>query len=88
MLFMVSQDDDEKAYCRYEAKRIRKEIIANLEIELSLSEIEDRKWSYATIATCFAYLGDIENEQKYEELFLNESPEKWEMESYASGKPR
>lgn len=88
MLCKASSLDDEKAYCGYEAKKTRQEIIFNLENDLSLDEIKDKKWAYATIATCYFYLNNLENGQKYEELFLGENPTEWEKASYLTHKPR
>ncbi len=82
ILFRISNDEDEKIYCKFEAKKIRKEIIVHLGNLLALDEIKDKKWTYATISTCYYFIKDDDNEKKYEELFLNEEPEEWEKETY------
>jgi hypothetical protein len=79
---LSGNDEDEKIYCKFEAKKIRKEIIVHLGNLLALDEIKDKKWTYATISTCYYFIKDDDNEKKYEELFLNEEPEEWEKETY------
>jgi len=85
----ISEDADEQAHSRFEAKKVRKKIISTL---LDIIEFEDiatridRKWIYATLSHCYFVLKDDDEHKKYEALFLSESPVVWEINTYEKSK--
>lgn len=89
LLATQTTDTDEVAYCRYEAKKTRKQIVETLSKKLLIdSEYQDKKWMYATLANCHFHLGDLTDGNDYESKFLGENPEQWEQETYYRHKPK
>lgn len=84
-----SEDPDEKIYSKFEAKKAREKIVATLLDVIELDEFEkriDQMWIYATLSHCYLALKNNEEHEKYEQLFLNESPVGWQVETYNKSK--
>ena len=52
----------------------------------NFEERADQHWIYATLANCFFALGNKEGAEKYELLFFEREPAKWQRETYLEGK--
>ncbi|GAB0157900.1 hypothetical protein CHRYSEOSP005_31910 [Chryseobacterium sp. Alg-005] len=82
-------DEDEKTYCRIQARKTRNKIIEIIE---DLKEDEDflirsdLKWIYATLANCYLALDNMSEFEENEKCFFNCSPAEWELETYNSSK--
>lgn len=84
-----SEDAEEKIYAKFEAKKTREKIVSTL---LDIIEYEDfdtridRMWIYATLSHCYLALGNDEEHQKFEALFMIESPVEWQVKTYETSK--
>jgi tetratricopeptide (TPR) repeat protein len=85
----AQSDVMERQYDEMSAKKVRDEIIVLL-TELvatdSFQDRSDRKWIYATLASCFYKNQIIDLAQEYERKFMDEGPAVWEVETYNSSK--
>lgn len=82
-------DDEEKTYCNFEAKKVRKEIIQILEKIIKFEDFEqrdDKKWIYATLASCYYALNDVSKADEFEEKFKKEHDEEWQLDTYFQNK--
>lgn len=82
-------DDEEKIYCKLEARKTRKkiiDIISTLEIDDDFLIRSDLKWIYATLANCHLALNNLDDFEKNEALFMAKSPVDWEIETYNNSK--
>ena len=81
-------DPHMKIYYRIEAERTRKEVIDIVLPLLSVPEeqLEEVKWRSATLSNCYRSIGDISKSEEYEEKFLKENPESWEIETFQTTK--
>lgn len=87
-LSLQTVDPEEKSYCRYASREIRKEIISTLSKKIAFeNENAENKWMYATLANCNFNLGDPNSGMEWENKFLSCNPDEWEKESYFSHKP-
>lgn len=82
----VIKDDEEKIYCKFEANRVRKEIIRTLNNWGDLEERDDRRWVYATLANCYYAIKDNNNGDLYEAKFMKEKKDEWELNTYLKNK--
>lgn len=85
----VSEDPDEQAHSRFEAKKVREKIISSLLDIIEFGEVEtriDRKWIYATLSHCYFVLKSDDKHKEYEALFMSESPDEWEVSTYEKNK--
>lgn len=82
----VIEDDEEKIYCKFEANRVRREIIKALNNWGNLEERDDRRWVYATLANCYYAIKDNSNGDIYEDKFMKEEKEDWELDTYFDNK--
>jgi len=85
----VQHDPDEAQYDRMSAAKIRKVIVEDLKTLTSSDDFDqrsDQKWVFATLANCHFALNEIEEAEKYENLFLNYEPTNWEKMTYEKGK--
>ena len=76
---------EERIYHTIAAKKIREKIICMLEeIVNDKREIErpDKKWIYATLSNCNYALNNMEDAEKYEELFSKSEAVVWEVETF------
>ena len=81
----IVEEDDEKIFCKFLAKKTRESIIHNLIDIVELNEIEsriDKKWIYATLSNCYLANGDLDKSKEYEAIFLELNPEKWEYDTF------
>lgn len=83
---ILETDAKKKIYYQVEAEEVRKQIIEAVLHTLEQDEIEEKKWKYATLSSSYRALQDIENADKYETLFLQENPLKWEVYTFSSSK--
>jgi len=82
----IVHDQEEKTYYKYEAKLTRKKIIELLLPQFNEPELEEIKWKSATLSNCFLSLDDHKNANKFENLFLQQNPLDWEIESFNTSK--
>ena len=81
--------EDEALFDRMSASKIRNSIIERLLVTIADDNFEERAdqhWIYATLANCFFALGNKEGAEKYELLFFEREPAKWQRETYLEGK--
>lgn len=83
---LLIEDSDEKIYCKVQANKVRKEIIKILSSIDNLENRDDRRWIYATLASCYYAINDKSNADLYEEKFKNEKKESWELKTYLKNK--
>ena len=89
MMASIEIDEDEKTYYTVAAKKVRKQIVQDLDNIVNDSEkIErpDKKWIYATLSNCHYGLGNDGEASKYEKLFLKISEADWEQETFEVSK--
>ena len=77
---------DLKIHSKVEATETFTEIISIVKKSLEENEPEEVKWKYATLANAYYALGQIENAQKYEQLFRGQLPKQWEIETFEQTK--
>lgn len=80
-------NNDLKIYSKIEASNTRVEIIEKLENIVSFPEIDqrqDKKWIFATLSNCYFSIGNDKKANKYEILFQEEKPKKWEIDTFKS----
>lgn len=85
----LTSDDDEKIYCNFQAKRVRKEIIeilTNITKSENFKQRDDKKWIHATLANCYYALNNVIKANEFEYKFKKEYDEKWELETYFRNK--
>jgi len=84
---MSEKDPDMKVYFKIEAKTTRMQIIDVVFQTLEEDdEVESLKWKYATLANCFRSLQNYVEAEKYESLFLNTNPDKWNIKTFLKSK--
>lgn len=83
---ILETDVKKKIYYQVEAEEVRKQIIEVVLQTLEQDEIEEKKWKYATLSNSYRALQDVVNADKYEALFLQENPLKWEVDTFSSSK--
>lgn len=85
---LINDNNDEKVYCRIQAKKIREQIYKILSSKLELENIENipnAKWMSATFSICCYALGISQIGNKYEGIFMKLSDE-WERKTYEQQK--
>lgn len=85
-----TSEGDEQVYFRMSAQKTWISVIDLLEKTLqepSFADRSDKKWVYATLANCSFNLGRNESGLAYEEKFMSEKPEAWEIDTYKKHKP-
>lgn len=78
-----------KNHKQVEAELVRTQIID--QVLQSLKEEDDPeelKWKYATLANCYFGLEQVKEGQRYEELFYQQNPEEWEVDTYKKNRPK
>lgn len=84
----VTQNEEEKVYLKFAAKKARKEIIEIIKILKQDEDFElrsDLMWIYATLANCYFAFDDEDNFQIYNDKFMGLNPIEWERETYEKG---
>ena len=86
----VQSDPDEAQYDRMTAKKVRREVVEQLESLFASPKVTDRPdrpWMHATLANCLFALGEDKRAQEHEEAFqeLAEGTG-WMLETYDAGK--
>lgn len=82
------QENDEKIYCNFKAKKTRQTIIQNLEGIVADEDFANRidtKWVYATLSHCYLANGNQEKVLEFENKFLLNSLD-WEKETFENSK--
>lgn len=85
----LDSDSDEAQYDRMSARKVREGILAELTAALAqptFEERSDRRWMYASLATCSYALGNTLDGERYEIAFRKEAAVIWEMETFEAGK--
>ncbi|UDQ98948.1 TRAFs-binding domain-containing protein [Lentisphaerota bacterium WC36G] len=75
-------DNTEKGWAKFEAEKVRSEILDKWE---PIHKDSKEKWLAATLAACHFSSGNDEKALEYEKIFLN-SAEDWERDSYYNNK--
>ena len=78
------EDDEEKIYCKIQAKKIREKIYKILSEKFELEDIckiPNIKWMSATYAICCYTCNEIETGYKYEKYFKSIA-KKWEIDTF------
>ena len=81
---LLNDNDEEKIYCRVQAKKIREQLFKILSSKIELEDVKgipNVKWMSATFSICCYALGKIEDGKKYETIF-REMAEQWEINTY------
>jgi hypothetical protein len=82
------QEEDEKIYSNFEAKKTRQIMIKNLEEIVADEEFDNRidtKWVYATLSHCYLSIDNQEKALEFENKFLLNSLD-WEKETFENSK--
>lgn len=82
-------DSDEALFDKMSAQKIRLSIVDGLFAASEREEFEersDKKWVFATLANCLLALARNTEAEQFERKFMEQSPAKWEVDSYRSGK--
>lgn len=84
----IEEDPEEKVFYKIAAKKAREEILEVLAYLLDEDESTEsvNKWPYATLASCHFGLGDENNGDKFEKIFLSLTSVSWESETYFESK--
>ena len=73
---------DKQIYYKVAAEIIFEEIIDILLKELTIVEPDELMWKYASLSNCYLANGDSENANIYEQKFMDENPEEWQIDSF------
>lgn len=88
LLSNITEDADEKVYSKFLAKQVRQEVVETISKKLLTDSADiDCKWLYASMANCYFHLGNKDEGNKYEKLFLDEGCSAWEEKTYFEHKP-
>lgn len=80
-------EPDMKVYFKIEAKTTRMQIIDVVSQTLEEDdEVESLKWKYATLSNCFRSLQKNDDAEKYESLFFETKPDKWNIKTFSTSK--
>lgn len=85
----IIQDQEEKIYLKFLAKKVRNEIIqivTRLQEDNDYSLRSDLKWIFASLANCHLALGNTEEFENNERFFREKNPADWELETYNESK--
>lgn len=81
----ITEDDEEKIYLKFSAKKTRKEIIeivTKLEDDEDFQIRSDLKWIYATLSNCYFATDNMEYYSIFYKKFMDLKPEQWEIDSF------
>lgn len=84
LLFKTLQSElssEEIAYLKFESKKVYREVAETLDAIFSTGEIN--YWIYATLSACHYCLGNSDEHQQYNDLFLENTSVEWEQETYS-----
>lgn len=73
---------DESTHYRIGAKKVFADVILLILKSLTEAEPEELKWKYATLSNCYLGHDDSKNATRYEQLFMDQSPETWEIDTF------
>lgn len=82
-------DQDEKIYNRIQAKKTRDKIVVTLKDIVDNEDFDariDKLWIYATLSHCLLANDNKPLALKYETLFIGESPEEWQINTFNQSK--
>lgn len=85
----IQSDQMEAQYDRMSAQKIRLtlvDLLRGLVQADNFVERSDRGWILATLANCLFALGDKDDAEKQEQLFLSENPAQWQLDTYNANK--
>lgn len=85
----IQSDLAEAQYDRMSARKVRTVLIELLTEAIaspSFKERSDKRWMFATLASCSFALGRIQAGNQHEVAFMAETPAAWELETYYAGK--
>ena len=73
---------DESIYYRVGAKKVFEDIIILILKSLEQDNPEELLWKYATLSNAYLACGNIENASKYEQQFMEQSPNDWQVNTF------
>lgn len=85
----TTKNQEEKIYLKFLSKKVRNEIIQiinKLQEDEDYNIRSDLKWIFASLANCHLALGNKEEFEKNEALFIAKKPLDWELETYNDSK--
>lgn len=85
----IQSDPMEAQYDHMSAQKIRLtlvDLLKGLVQADNFVERSDRGWIFATLANCLFALGDKHDAEKQEQLFFNENPPQWQLDTYNANK--
>lgn len=82
----LETDAEIKTHSKIEAKNTRHEIIDIVQKSIEGADPEELKWKFATLSNCYLSIGDVANATKFEDLFLNQEPDKWQIKTFEKSK--
>ena len=77
---------EESIYYKIGAKKVFEEIVYLILKSLEQNDPEELLWKYATLSNAYLAYGDIENASKYEQKFLEQSPEESQIDTFNTTK--
>ncbi len=78
----ITKDDDMKNYLLMEAKITYDKVIKIVLSSLEEQEPEELLWKYATLSNAYFALKNEENAILYEEKFMQQNPEQWQINTF------
>lgn len=73
---------DDSIYYKVGAKKVFADIVLLILKSLEQDNPEELLWKYATLSNAYLACGDIENASKYEQKFMGQSPEEWQINTF------
>lgn len=73
---------DDSIYYKVGAKKVFADIILLILKSLGQDNPEELLWKYATLSNAYLACSDIENASKYEQKFMEQSPEEWQISTF------
>ena len=87
----LQENKEDSLYDAMTAKRVRKDIVEELQKEFASDQYQDRSdklWMNATMANSLLALGKGDEYLKYEERFMKLAEAEWQRETYEQGKQK
>ncbi len=73
---------EESIYYKVGAKKVFAEIVYLILKSLEQNDPEELLWKYATLSNAYLACGNIEDASKYEQEFMGQSPNEWQIKTF------
>jgi len=83
---LVETDADKKIYYKVEAKITRQKIIDIVLPTLEVDDPEEVMWKSASLSNCYRAIGNFAQAEFFEEQFLAQNPDGWEVDTFNNSK--